>query len=655
MSRYPHVSSPLRIGRLELRNRIVRSAHVTGLVRDGIGEPLIAYHEARARGGVGLLILEIASVHPSSFSQGHELITAYRDDVIAQYQRIATRVHAAGAALFEQLWHGGAYGLAADGGPSWSASEIPGVRYGAAPIEMTQTMIDEVVAGFAAAARRCRDGGIDGIELHAGHGYLLAQFLSPVTNRRHDGYGGSPENRRRLLMETLVAVRDAVGPDYPFGVRISSTDLTPGGPEEPEMRDHARALVAGALVDFVDVSIATQRAPGKFIGAMHEPHGYELPHSERVTRGLRVPTIVTGRITTLAEAEAVVASGIADLVSMVRATIADPDLVVKSLAGDESHVRPCIGCNQSCVGGIFGAGGTVGCAVNADAGRESVVEPLERASSVRTVLVVGAGPAGLEAARVAARRGHHVMVREAARGPGGLTAVARLAPHRREFGDICDWLAEECTHLGVDLAYDTPVDRAVVAALAPDTVVVATGSTFRRDGLQRWRPALEIPGLDLDHVVTPVEVLTGTATGRAALVVDDLGSYPAVGVSEYLVRAEATVTFATSFPMFAPELVPSMQAEPALARLHRAGTQILTRMVLTGVEPTCAHLQHLDSGVGQSVACDLVVLVTGFEARRSLYDELTAVHPEVHLVGDARSPRGLPAAIAEANALARTL
>jgi NADPH-dependent 2,4-dienoyl-CoA reductase/sulfur reductase-like enzyme len=388
---------------------------------------------------------------------------------------------------------------------------------------------------------------------------------------------------------------------------------------------------------------------------MHEPHGYELPHADVVTRALSVPTIVTGRITTLAEAESILASGIADLVSMVRATIADPDLVTKSLAGDETLVRPCIGCNQSCVGGIFGAGGTVGCAVNADAGHESVATPPTRVASPRTVLVVGAGPAGLEAARVSALRGHRVLLREAAAAPGGLTAIARRAPYRAEFGAICDWLAGECTRLGVDVAYDTPVDRALVDELGPDAVIVATGSTFRRDGLQRWRPALEIRGLDLPHVVTPVEVLTGRASGRAALVLDDLGTYPAVGTSEYLLLAGTSVVFATSFSMFAPELVPSMQAEPALGRLHGGGAEILTRVVLEAVTPDRAHLRHLDSGIAREVACDLVVLATGFEAQRSLVDELAGSATEVHLVGDARSPRGLPTAIAEANALARAL
>jgi NADPH-dependent 2,4-dienoyl-CoA reductase/sulfur reductase-like enzyme len=388
---------------------------------------------------------------------------------------------------------------------------------------------------------------------------------------------------------------------------------------------------------------------------MHEPHGYELPHSQIVTRAVTVPTIVTGRIVTIAEAEDVIASGVADLVSMVRATIADPEIVAKSLEGREDEVRPCIGCNQGCVGGLFGLAGRVGCAVNAEAGREAVLAPVGPARAPRRVLVVGAGPAGLEAARVAALRGHDVLLREAGPGPGGATTVARRAPFREEFGGICDWEARECVRLGVDMAYNTPVDRDLVGVLAPDVVIVATGSSFRRDGLQRWRPAQEVTGLEQAHVVTPVEVLTGEAAGRSALVVDDLGSYVAVGTADALLARATAVVFATSFASIAPELIPTQQAEVVLGRLHRAGVTLLTRVVLEAVTEDQANLRHLDSGLSRQVPCDLVVLVTGFEARRSLHEALDGIAADVHLVGDARSPRGLQAAIAEANGLARAL
>jgi 2,4-dienoyl-CoA reductase-like NADH-dependent reductase (Old Yellow Enzyme family) len=651
---YPLASSSLRVGAVELPNRIVRAAHTTGYIQGGIGEDFIAYHEARAAGCVALSILEIAAVHPSTETQGNELIQAYREEVVEQYGRLTERLHAHGTKVFQQLYHGGAYALWADGSPSWSASEIPGVRYGPAPIAMTKAMIDEVVEGYASAARHCKAGGVDGVELHAGHGYLLAQFLSLVTNRRADDYGGSAENRLRFCAEALTAVRREVGPGYPVGVRLSASDLTPGGPEEREMREFALELERRCLVDFVDVSVGTQRAPGKFIGAMHEPHGYMLPHAEQLTRVLSVPTIAGGRILTMAEAEEVLASGAGDLVSMVRATIADPQLVAKSFAGREPEVRPCIGCNQGCVGGLF-ATRRMGCAVNAEAGRETAIEPVARTARPKLVLVAGAGPAGLEAARMSALRGHRVVVHESADAPGGLTRFARLAPFRDEFGRISDWLALECARLGVELVYSSSVDAGLVRDMAPDVVVVATGSRVRRDGLQRWRPALIAPGLDLPHVVTPVEVLTGKATGRHAFVLDDLGSYAAVGVAEYLLRAGTTVTLAASSGTIASELVPTMQWEPAMARLDAAGATMLTRISLEAITSSAVSVRHLDSRRATELDCDLVVLVNGYIAERSLYDELVDVHPDVRLVGDARSPRGLQPAIAEANAAARAL
>lgn len=654
MHDYPIARSPLRVGAVELPNRIARGPHATGYVRNGISEDLIAYHEARAAGGVGLLFLELAAVHKSSVTTGYELINAMTDDVIGQYARLVERVHPHGAKVFQQLWHGGAYAFSDDGSPSWSASEVPGIRYGPPPIAMTKVMIDDLVTAFAAAARRCTLGGIDGIEIQFGHGYLLGQFLSPATNRRTDDYGGSMENRLRLGTEILAAVRAEVGPGYPVGVRMSANDLTLGGPCEPDVREMALALERAGLVDFVDVSLGTHRAPGKLIAPMSEPHGFALRHEEQVTRALSVPTMVTGRIVTLAEAEDVLASGAADLVSMVRATIADPDLVNKSFAGRAAQVRPCIGCNQGCIAGLLTLS-RMGCAVNFEAGREASVKPIDTTDAPRTVLVVGAGPAGLEAARVAAVRGHRVILREAADAPGGMTRLARLVPGRAEIGNIGDWLAAECERLKVDMEFGSPADAETVAKMEPDTVIVATGSTFHRDGLQRWRPALEIPGIDLPHVVTPVDVLTGRVNATSALIVDDLGAHPAIDTAEYLLAQGISVTFAGSPATIAPDLIPTQEQETAVGRLLRGGATLLTRMALEAVGQKRATLRHLDSGEARHIDCDLVVLVTGFHPQRSLYNELTRVHPDVRIVGDANNPLGLQSAIAAGNAIARAI
>ncbi len=644
-SPYPHVARPLTINGCELRNRIVRTAHATGFAGGFVNDRLIAYHEARARGGVSLSILEIASVHPTSLGS----ISGFLEQAMDGWAAIAERCHASGMKLFQQVWHGGAHAFTADGGPSWAPSPVPSVVDGRLPLEMSDVMIDEVVEGFAATARRCQEAGLDGVEVHGAHGYLLCQFLSPLTNRRTDDYGGSLENRMRLTVRVMQAIRAAVGPDYPIGIRLG-TEATPGGLPAEEVRDVAAALERERLVDFLDISMGSYygTAFSKFIGPMHEPHGYELPTSTVTTRVVGVPTIVAGRFTTLQHAEDAIARGDSDLVSMVRATMADPNIVAKSLKGNGSEVRPCISCNQQCVGGLFGPAREISCVVNVHVGREADPLPLPVVVPKR-VLVIGAGPAGLMAARAAAKRGHLVSIYDAAPGPGGLVNVARTAPHRHDLGLVTDWLATEMGRLGVLVHWNRTMDAAAVLAANADTVVVATGSRPRVDGLQRAAPGIRVEGVDLPHVVGPVEVLRdGAGNGvRRALVFDDLGTYPAIGVTEHLLEAGVAVTLATSQPMLGAELGPSLQRDPAAQRLGGyPGFSFVPRVALTRTTPGTTELRNLDSGTLWQVAADLVVLVTGFKPEHALFDELRGLHPNVVLVGDALAPAYLGHAIA---------
>jgi 2,4-dienoyl-CoA reductase-like NADH-dependent reductase (Old Yellow Enzyme family) len=652
VSRYPHVEAPLRLKGLELRNRITRTAHGTGYCVDGkVTERLIAYHEARARGGVGSLFTETCSVHPSSPGP----IIAYRDDVVDGMARLAERLHAHDTKVFAQLWHGGGQAQPADGSPAWAPSPLADPIRGRVAQAMTQAQIDAVVEGFAAAAARMERAGLDGVEVHGAHTYLVGAFLSPLTNHREDEYGGPLEHRLRFAREVLRAIRAATRPDFVVGIRIVGSEAAEGGIEPDEAARIRAALEDDGLVDLVSVSMGGYHNFGKMIGAMHEPHAYELPTSEPVTHGAKVPTIVTGRVLTLAEAEAILARGAADLVSMVRALLADPELVAKSLAGREHEVRPCIGCNEGCVGRRFAAGaalGTTGCTVNPDAGREHETRPLEPAPRPRRVLVAGAGPAGLEAARTAALRGHAVTIHEAADAPGGLVRIHRRAPYRDEIGAICDWLWDELERLGVERRLGSRVDASVVRAEGADAVVVATGSLPRRDGIQRLRPALRPQGLDLPHVVTPLEVLDGSApTPRRALVFDDCGNYEAVGAAEALLVAGAEVVFATSFTALAPDLFRSFQRDAVAARLNAyAGFRLVTRASLERVTPQTVTLRGLDGGRTEEVEADLVVLMTGFEPQTALADELRGHGVEVHVAGDAEAPQLLPHAIASGRA-----
>ncbi len=646
--RYPLCASPLRINGLELRNRITRTAHGTGYaVKGEVTERLIAYHEARARGGVGSLFLETCGVHRTSPGP----LWAFRDEVMAGWSQLAERLHRLNTKVFAQLWHGGGQAQPPDGSPAWAASALADPINGRVAQAMTKAMIDEVVEGFAAAARRARQAGLDGVEVHGAHTYLVCSFLSPMTNLRTDDYGGSFENRVRFACEVLGAIRGECGPDFALGIRLSGTEAAEGGITPPEAARIREVFEHERLVDFVDVSMGGYHNFGKMIGAMHEPHGYELPTSEPVTRPAQVPTIVTGRIVTLAEAERVLASGAADLVSMVRALLADPELVAKSLAGREADVRPCIGCNEACVGRRFAIGaavGQTGCTVNPHAGLEYQQKPLVPATERRSVLVVGAGPAGLEAARTAALRGHRVTLHDEGEAPGGLVRLSRAAPYRDEIGNICDWLWQELERLGVERRLASRVDAELVRRERPDAVVVATGSLPRRDGIQRLRPALRIEGLAGANVVTPLEVLAGAMpTPRRAVVFDDLGNYQAVGPAERLLEEGAEVVFATSFGELAPDLFRSFQRDAVADRLGRyEGFQLETRSSVERVDPDSVRLRLLDGGRSEEVEADLLVLVTGFEPQTGLLHELEAAGVEVHAAGDAIAPLLMPHAIA---------
>ena len=487
---YDNVFEPIALAGCTIPNRIVRTGHGTNLRFPTPEDPhsgLMAYHEARAIGGVGMSFLEAAPVHPSAaLSQ----IPLWKDEVIWGYEKLAEMAHQNGMKLFQQLWHGGHNTANTSGRSPWSASDVPNPRAGAVPLPMTQAMIDEMIGAYAAAARRVKEGGLDGLEVHGAHGYLPAQFLSATLNRRTDEYGGPLENRVRFCIELMQAIRSVVGPDFPIGMRMSADEEYEGGSRADEMAEVAKLLAPH--VDFLNISVGSYYRMYKMLSPMDDPLGYELPKSGTVSRAVDVPTIVTGRIMTVEHASRILADGLADMVSMVRALIADPEIVKKTREGRAAEIRPCIGSSQGCVGQ---EDPHVACVVNVSAGYEADVPlTIGRGPTRRKVLVAGGGPAGLEAARTLALGGHEVHLAEMTSHLGGQVTIAATAPHRADYGAITKWLSDEVERLGVKVNLRTFVEPDLVRELAPDAVIVATGSTPRRDGFQSVRPAHELQG-----------------------------------------------------------------------------------------------------------------------------------------------------------------
>jgi 2,4-dienoyl-CoA reductase-like NADH-dependent reductase (Old Yellow Enzyme family)/thioredoxin reductase len=645
-----HVNTPCRLGPVEVKNRIFRSAHVTGFAVGQASEDFIAYHAARARGGVGLSILEALSVHPTS----PVYMNAWGPDMGDSYKRLVDACSAHGMKLFQQIWHGGHNMVPADGSPPWSASDVPGPQTGVAPIPMTKAMINTVIEAFAETAAKCERWGLDGIEMHAAHGYLPAQFFSPNANKREDEYGGSFENRARFIIETATAIKAATSRKFAVGVRVAD-DLTEGGVNASDYLRLCQMLEARELIDFVDISLGNYQKFHKIFEGMQEPVGYELPTSRVISRPMKIPTMVIGRFRTLEEADQVIRQGDADMVGMTRAHIADPDIVSKTLAGRAEEVRPCIGCNQGCLGGLFSVAQRMGCAVNAAVGFEQTIgdDRLRKVDQARKVLVVGGGPAGMEAARVAALRGHRVVLCEAAPDLGGTVKVASKAPTRAGLADITVWLEQEVYRLGVDVRLNTYVDVDDIRTESPDAVIVATGSLPRMDGIQLSNPGEPIAGMDLPHVISSIDLfLDGQRKlGRSALVVDDVGHYEAIAAAEYLIARGLSVTFVSRHLAFAPAVEWAMMTEPALERLGRGDFRLLLRTRAIEIRANTAVVGPTylprDSNRTETLAADTVVFVSLNRPNRDLAATLSAAGTAFRVVGDANSPRFLQAAIRE--------
>jgi 2,4-dienoyl-CoA reductase-like NADH-dependent reductase (Old Yellow Enzyme family) len=650
MALYDALFQPIDVGGVTIPNRIVRSPHGTGLH----GEALIAYHEARARGGVGMSTIEATGVHRGVPSR----IPLYDDACMPFLEQLAARMAPHGMKMFHQLYHAGAgYGGAT--GLHWSASAIPNPISGVMPIAMTRTMIDDVVASFASAARRVRDAGLHGVDLHASSGYLLHEFLSPALNKRTDEYGGSLDNRLRLLLEVIAAVRAAVGAGpFAVGVRLPNEDYVPGGLDAEQNAEIARRV--DPLVDYVSLHMGAYWRFHKLIAPADDPLGVEMPFNNLITPHLTKPTIVVGRIMTLDHADHIVRAGEADLVSMVRALIADPELVNKARRREEHRIRPCIGSNMGCVGQLM-TSGQMSCVVNVAAARESSVshEPDEPAVRAKRILVVGAGPAGLEFSRTAALRGHRVELHEATQRLGGQVTMAASAPHRGDIGAITSWLAGEVENLDVDVHLNSLVDADTVARIAPDEVVIATGTTPRSDGFQVSMPAMPIPGYDLPHVHSSWQLLGFGDAVRIegpAVVFDDTGSFDAISAAETLCNAGVHVTLVSRLDAIGARLpFPPVTAGAARERLLGGDFDFIGNHYLRAITADAVEIGVLYTERARRIPARTVVLVGFNEPNRQLAEELAAAGVPVHLIGDVGGRNSIMSAIHGAAALGRSI
>ncbi|MBW8911279.1 MAG: FAD-dependent oxidoreductase, partial [Sphingomonas sp.] len=410
------------------------------------------------------------------------------------------------------------------------------------------------------------------------------------------------------------------------------------------------------LIDFVDVSHGDYYNFDAIIGGMHRPTGYELESAALITAGTKLPRIVAGRFRTLDDVEQVLREGAADLVSMVRAHIADPAIVRKTLDGKADQVRPCLGCSQGCLGGVARSG-QIGCTVNPAVGLESTLSEdlISQAETPKRVLVVGGGPAGMEAARLAALRGHEVVLAEASASLGGAVNVAKLAPKLYGLADITEWLEREVYRLGIEVRLSSYMDADDIRAEHADHVIIATGSLPRVNGFQIAAPGEPATGTDLPHVISSTDLLTrkDLTLGQRALILDDTGHYEGIAAAEYLIAQGVAVTWLTRFSMFAPQADMFNRATPALERLLKGEFELLTRHHLVEVRPGECSVRPLQSTKLRTVPADLVIMVQPGEPLRDVYNELQNTVASLSIIGDAATPRDVQFAISDGHMAGR--
>jgi 2,4-dienoyl-CoA reductase-like NADH-dependent reductase (Old Yellow Enzyme family)/thioredoxin reductase len=671
---------PFRLKHLTLKNRIMTTSHEPAYPEDGMPKARYRlYHSERAKGGVALTMTAGSAVVSRDSPPVFNNVLAYRDEVVPWMRELTDACHEHGAAVMIQLTHLGRRTVwnTGDWLPVLAPSRVREAAHRAFPKEAEDWDLDRIAVDYADAAERMVAAGLDGIELEA-YGHLLDQFWSPATNRRADEHGGALENRLSFTFRVLDAIRARVGPEFVVGIRLVADEQLEGGIDAEEGREIARRLVASGQVDFLNVirgHIDTDPALANVIPLMGMRSAPHLDFAGEIRAATKFPVFHAARIPDVATARHAVASGKLDMVGMTRAHIAEPHIVRKIMEGREAEIRPCVGATY-CLDRIY-TGGEALCIHNPATGREASMPHVvaTRAERRLKVVVVGAGPAGLEAARVAGQRGHEVVVLEAADAPGGQVRLTALAPGRAEMIGIVDWRMAECERAGVGFRFNTYAEAEDVLAEAPDVVIVATGGLPAPPPLAR--------GAEL--VTSAWDILAGDAKPGAEVIVCDEGAGPsAMLAAEKVAAAGGRIAFVTPERAIAPD-IGGLNLVPHVKRLQAAGAEFALCWRLASVERSGNRLKaRFISDYGDAVMereADQVVADHGlaplteiYEALRPLssnggavdYAALLAGRPQgvvrnpggrfrLFRIGDAVAPRNTHAAIYDALRLLKDL
>jgi 2,4-dienoyl-CoA reductase-like NADH-dependent reductase (Old Yellow Enzyme family)/thioredoxin reductase len=640
---FPHLFSPLTIGGVTLANRVVSSGHDTVMADHGqVTDRLVAYHEARARGGAGLIVVQVAGVHETARYTSHVLM-ATDDSCVDGYRALAAAVKPHGTALFGQLFHPGREVMdLADGTLTVAVapSAVPTERFRVMPRPLRLAEIREIIDGYGQAAARLQRAGLDGVEVVASHGYLPSQFLNPAVNLRTDEYGGTADGRLRFLREAFESIRRHCGPGFVAGLRISLDERDPAGLPAAIALAASVSLAADGLADYLSVTTGTSASlagSDHIAPDMTSANGYVAPLAGQLRAAVSVPVLVAGRINQPQEAEHVIAAGQADACVMTRAMICDPGMPALARAGQTDDIRACIGCNQACIG-HFHLGFPISCIQHPETGRELLYGIRRHASRPKKVMVVGGGPAGLKAAAVAAERGHDVTLYEASRRVGGQVLLAERLPGRAEFGGVITNLSREADRAGVTVRLRTTVDLPAVKAEAPDLVVVATGA-------RPYRPPLEL--MDGPWIADAWEVIRWpeSAPPGKIVVADFRGDWTGLGTARLLAAAGHEVALAVR-GYAAGESLQQYVRDRLLAAISRQRITVLPLVRPYGADDDTVYLQHVLTGEPVLVeGAAGLVLACGSSPSGELLESLESAGVPAVGIGDCLAPRTVEEAV----------
>ncbi|MBT4889766.1 MAG: FAD-dependent oxidoreductase [Rhodospirillales bacterium] len=661
--KYPTVFTPIKLRHRTLRNRIVFGAHTANMARNGVPEdPHFGYYRERARGGAAMIVVEPTPSHRTGILTSNNFL--HEDDsVIPYFKRITDECHAEGATILHQIYHVGAHGDQDNSWePYWSPSGTPSMHDPWGSHEMTENEIQELIDTFIEAARRDRDAGFDGVDLFAAYNCLIDQFWSNLTNKRTDKWGGSLENRVRFAVEVCEGIRNMAGEDFIIGMSVSGAEPVPGGLSIDDKKEIFAYLDQRKLVDYFSIGFGSYFEPtSSIVPNFHFGMRLTEQDAKDFKSAVKHALVTTeARVKTIENAEDILSLGHADMVSLVRGQIADPHLANKALEGRAEDIRPCISCNQLCIGRRLN-NYSISCLVNPSVGREVPWggDTSIAADTPKDVLIVGAGPAGLETARVAAERGHRVRLVEKLGEIGGQFRLAAGQPERGEIGALISWYQTQLEKLQVKVELRTEMTAEDIRNSGADEVILCTGANPARTGFQRCISHREtLPGVDQDNVCTIHDVLDGSVIpGNNVLLLDDINGWPpASQTALYLAKERHMVSYVTATDVVAAQLNSSGAGGTTRRRFWEFGVESLTSTALMKWEGNTATLLHLYSGEEEQRDFDTLVLATIGEANDHLSRELADdTGMSIHTIGDATCARTAYMAFFEGRKLALEL